>query len=172
MHALGDLRLRRPHRARPHREAEGDVVEHAHVAEERVVLEHEADLALARTLADGVLAMEAHGAGVRPLEAGHDAQQRGLAGTGGAEQGQQLARLHLERHPIEGEIVAEALADVEDLDAHGDTLPTRSGAKEGHSLVTAWSLKESAPRSLNGAPRTQAEVRQAYHVASTRENPQ
>ena len=48
MHALGDLRLRRPHALRGRTtQAEGDVVEHAHVAEQGVVLEHEADLALA-----------------------------------------------------------------------------------------------------------------------------
>jgi hypothetical protein len=91
------------------------------MAEQGVVLEHEATGARA-TLADGVLAMEVHAAGVRALEAGHDAQQRGLAGAGRSQQGQQLARLHLERQAVEGEVVAEALADVEDLDAHGDIL--------------------------------------------------
>jgi hypothetical protein len=97
------------------------------VAEQRVVLEHEADLALARALADGVLAVQPHATGIRPLEAGHDAQQRGLAGARRAEQGQQLARLHLERDAVEGDIVAEALADVEDLDAHGDLLYAKGG---------------------------------------------
>ena len=43
--------LRRPHAPRSHAQAEGDVLEHRHVAEQRVVLEHEADVALARTVA-------------------------------------------------------------------------------------------------------------------------
>jgi hypothetical protein len=37
--------------ARPDLQAEGDVLGHGHVAEERVVLEHEADTALAHGLA-------------------------------------------------------------------------------------------------------------------------
>ena len=45
--------------ARPHAQAEGDVLEHGHVAEQRVVLEHEADLALAHVRVGGVLAVEA-----------------------------------------------------------------------------------------------------------------
>ena len=44
--------------ARLHAQAEGDVLEHRHVAEQRVVLEHEADLALAHVRVGGVLAVE------------------------------------------------------------------------------------------------------------------
>ena len=52
--ALSDLRPRRPARARPDFQAEGDVVEHRHVAEERVVLEHEADVPLPHVEIEGV----------------------------------------------------------------------------------------------------------------------
>ena len=48
-HALANLRSARPHPAGPHAQAEGDVLEHAHVPEECVVLEDEPDLALARS---------------------------------------------------------------------------------------------------------------------------
>ena len=54
-----DLRLARALAARLDAQAEGDVLEHRHVAEQRVVLEHEADLALAHVHVGGVLAGEA-----------------------------------------------------------------------------------------------------------------
>jgi hypothetical protein len=46
--------------ARLHAQAEGHVVEHGHVAEQRVVLEHEAHLALAHVGVGGVGAVEQH----------------------------------------------------------------------------------------------------------------
>ncbi len=55
------------------------------------MLEHEADMALARALRQRVLAVEGDLAGIRPVETGDDPQQRGLARAGRAEQRQQLA---------------------------------------------------------------------------------
>ncbi len=48
VHLLADRRLARPLAARLHAQPERDVLEHRHVAEQRIVLEHEADLPLAR----------------------------------------------------------------------------------------------------------------------------
>ena len=53
-----DLLRGRPQVARPHAQAERDVLEHAHVLEQRVVLEHEADLPLTRLAPRHVLAVE------------------------------------------------------------------------------------------------------------------
>ena len=96
MHRVPDLVLRRPDGAGPDPEAEGDVLEHAHVAEQGVVLEHEPDLALAHRLVGGVLALEADHALIGRLQAGDDPEQRGLAGARGAQQGDQLAAGHVE----------------------------------------------------------------------------
>ena len=50
VHLAPDFRRSRAARARLHAQAEGDVLEHGHVPEQRVVLEHEADLPLAHVL--------------------------------------------------------------------------------------------------------------------------
>ena len=97
---LADLRLGRPDRAGPDPQPEGDVLEHAHVPEQRVVLEHEPDLALAHRLIGRVLAVEADRAAVGRLQPGDDAQQRGLARPGRAEQRHQLAARHVEVHVV------------------------------------------------------------------------
>ena len=60
VHARADLLLGRPSIARPHAQAERDVLEHGHVPEERVVLEHEADVAVAGALRGRVLAVDEH----------------------------------------------------------------------------------------------------------------
>ena len=52
--------------ARPHPQAERDVLEHRHVPEQRVVLEHEADAAIARVALGRVLAFEQHRCPRRP----------------------------------------------------------------------------------------------------------
>jgi len=77
--ALRDLVLRRARGAAGEPKAEGHVLEHRHVPEQRVVLEHEADSPLAGVLPGGVLGIEQHLAAVGVVEPGDDAQQRRLA---------------------------------------------------------------------------------------------
>ncbi len=103
---------------RPHAQAEGDVLEDAHVAEQRVVLEDEADAAVARAALGRVLAVEEHVAGVGELESGDDAQQRRLARARRPEQRDQLAFLHLEVHRAQRGEGAETLGDAACFDAH------------------------------------------------------
>ena len=91
-HLRRDLVVRRPMRARPHAQAERDVLEHRHVPEERVVLKHEADAALADLPVRRVLAVEQHAAPIGRLEPGDDAQQRRLAAARRPEQRHELAR--------------------------------------------------------------------------------
>ena len=116
---VGDLVVRRAMRSRSHAEAERDVLEHRHVAEERVVLKHEPDAALARLPVRRVLAVEQHAALVGRFEPGNDAQQRRLAAARRAEQRHELARAHLEADVAQGREAAERLADVPDVYAHG-----------------------------------------------------
>ncbi len=106
-----------------HAEPEGDVVEHAHVPEERVVLEDEADVALADADVGDVLVVVAHGAAVGDLESRDDPEQRGLAGARGPEQGEERPARHLEAHVVERQELVEALGDPDDPDAHPLRVP-------------------------------------------------
>jgi hypothetical protein len=98
-------------------EAEGHVVAHGHVRIERVMLEHHRDSAAAwRQLVDPA-PFEPHLARIRRLEAGDDSKQRRLAGSGRAEEGDELALLHGERDAIEDGSRAIGLADFVELEA-------------------------------------------------------
>ena len=107
----------RPLAARPDRQAVGDVVEHRHVAEQGVGLEDETDPPLLHRQPRRVVVAEANPAAVGGLEAGDDAQQRGLAAAGRSEQRDELARRDRQVDRREDRLVAEALADAGDLDA-------------------------------------------------------
>jgi hypothetical protein len=86
--------------------------------EQRVVLEHEADLALAHMMRRRILAIEEYLAGIGCLESGNDAQQGGLAAAGWPEQRRQFARREIQRDLIERDKIAKALVDVPDFDTH------------------------------------------------------
>src|SRR3954453_6324537 len=75
LHARPDLALALTDTARLHAQPEGDVLEHPHVAKQRLVLEYEADMALARAAIERVLAVEKNLARIGPFQAGDDPQQ-------------------------------------------------------------------------------------------------
>ncbi len=77
-------------------EAEGDVLRHGQVGEQRIGLEHHADVALVGLQPRDVLAADDDGAGGRLLEAGDHAQHGGLAAAGRAEEGDELAGADIE----------------------------------------------------------------------------
>src|SRR6218665_2488260 len=129
---LPDLRLARAQAAGLDAQAEGHVLEHRHVAEQGVVLEHEAHVALAHMHAGGVGAAEMDAAGVGRLQPGNDAQQRGLAAARGAEQGEQFARGNVQAHIAQRMEVAKLLADVADFYAHGLSFQRSGGRSGGH----------------------------------------
>ncbi len=91
-HPAPDLGVGRAFAARPHAQAEGDVFEYGHMAEQRVVLEHKADAAPLHLGIGGVLAIEQDLPAVRKLQACNHPQERGLARAGRAEQGHQFTR--------------------------------------------------------------------------------
>ena len=134
-------------RARLHPQAEGDVLEHRHVAEQRVVLEHEADMALAGAARQRILAVERHLAGIGPVEARDDPQQRGLAGAGRAEQRQQFAVADLQIDVVERGEGAELLDDVLDFNGHSELCPSsrrRSRTVFATSVISASSASSDA----------------------------
>jgi hypothetical protein len=125
-HLLLDRRVGGALGARAHAQAEGDVLEDRHVPEERVVLEHEAHVAVLHALVGGVLTLDQHATGIGSLEARDYPQQRGLARARRTQEGHQLAGRDLERNVGEGLEAAEALGDVLDLDGHGSFLSTHA----------------------------------------------
>lgn len=99
-------------------EAEGDVFEDGHVLEEGVMLEDEADVAVAGGAFGGVFAFENDGTLVGGFEAGDDAEEGGFAGAGGTEEGDEFAGGGFDGDVIEGFEGAEGFGDVLDEDAH------------------------------------------------------
>ncbi len=89
--------------------------------EERIVLEDEADAALAHGDIGGVLLAEIDRAAVGIFEAGDHAQDRRLAGTGRAEQRDELAAFDIERDAVHGTEGLELLDHVFEADLHGLT---------------------------------------------------
>ncbi len=82
------------------------------------MLEHEADAPLAQAELVGIDVAEEDLAAVDLFEAGHGPQQGRLARSRGAEQGDEFARLDLQRNAAQGRIAAEALGQV--LHGHGN----------------------------------------------------
>ena len=95
---------------------EGDVGEDALVRKEGVALEDGVDRPPIRWQSVDPPAVDGDAAGVRPLEAADDPQQRRLAAAAGAEQGDEGPRLDPQRDVVEGGRSAEALGDPVDDD--------------------------------------------------------
>jgi hypothetical protein len=110
------------HAAHPQREL--DVVGHGHVAEQRVVLEHEADAALARRYMGDVATAEQDPAVLDRRQAGEGAQQGALAAAARAEQHEELARRDVQRDVVDDRRAVVALRDLLELDRHADPRPT------------------------------------------------
>ena len=85
----------------PHPHPEGDVLEHAHVAEEGIVLEHEAHVPLSGVAVGDVGAILFDPAGVGPLEPGNDPQERRLARARRPEERQERPLGDVERDVVE-----------------------------------------------------------------------
>ena len=93
------------------REAIADVAGDAEVGEQRIGLEHDAVVALARGQPGHVAPGHPHGPEVLPLETRDDPQQRRLAAAARPEEADELAVADLERHALEGDDGAESLGD-------------------------------------------------------------
>src|SRR4029077_14217173 len=128
MDAALDFGLGGPRSAREHAKSKRDIFKYRHVAEERVMLKNETDLAIANADVARVLAMEEHLAGVGCFEARDNSEQRRLARARQSQQRDQLAGLDMEADMIDRNEVAELLADVSKLDTHAATLGAISSA--------------------------------------------
>jgi hypothetical protein len=132
--AAATLGLADPAHAQPVR----DVLEHAHVREERVVLEDGVDVALEGCRARDVATGELHRAAGRLLEAGHETQHRGLARPGRSEHREELAVGDLEVDAVDGTDVAEVLLEPGQADRGG-------GAGAAHRSPSAGVPTPCAP---------------------------
>ena len=103
--ACRDGRIRRGRTS----EAVGDVVEHIHVAEERVGLENESDPALLDRMARGVFAIEGDCSLRRGFQPGEEPKQRGLTRPGRPEQRQKFSWRDIEIDVVENKLGAERL---------------------------------------------------------------
>ncbi len=82
---------------RAHAQTEGDVLEHAHVPEERVVLKHKPDAALARALIGGASSPCSRTVlRVGRFESRHNPQHRRFAAARRPEERHELPRRHVE----------------------------------------------------------------------------
>ena len=75
------------------------------------MLQHEGDIALRRTPAVYVLAIEENSSGIRSFEAGNQTQRRCLAGTGRAKEHKELPIFDLEVEIGHGGMAAERLGN-------------------------------------------------------------
>jgi phenol 2-monooxygenase len=119
MHARLDVRFIRALFAGLDAQAEGHVVKHGHVPEQRVVLEDKAHAALAHVDIGRVLAAKEDLPRVGAFQPGDDAQQRGFAAARRPQQRHQFAAADVQADVAQGLEVAELLADVLNVDAHG-----------------------------------------------------
>src|SRR5579884_1227263 len=99
-------------------EAEGDVVEHAHVRECGVVLKHEADPAILSSRVGDIATGDPHHPLVGLLQPGDDPKQRRLARATRTQQRGQGALLDLEGYAIERDELPEPLGDPFYVDPH------------------------------------------------------
>ena len=106
---LADRRAGGAFLARQHAQAKGHVVGDGQVAEQGILLKHKADFALANVQVGDVLAVEKDLTLVGFFQPGDDAQQGGLARTGGAEQADQLAFLNIQIDVVQRGEIAETL---------------------------------------------------------------
>src|SRR5205085_1046654 len=102
--------------------ADADVLAHGHRVEELDVLERARDAAPddpVRRRAEEAPAGQAELAGVGPVEAGDNVEERRLAGAVRPDQPDDLVLARVERDTVEGDDAAEAPADVLDVEEGG-----------------------------------------------------
>ena len=125
------------------RQAELDVAPDTEVRKQRVVLPDETHPVTPRRPVEDVVAGDPDQTFIGRLEAGDDAQQRGLAAAARTDDGDELARLHPERRRREGDVVGEGLAHAFHREVRRATGRVRGG-RGCHGAVTLGA-KSSAP---------------------------
>ncbi|MNE04034.1 hypothetical protein D3C80_965560 [compost metagenome] len=139
-HFLFDRRGIRALTTRQHAQAKGNVVEHRHMAEQRVMLEHETHPAIARMHMADVGAVEAQLAAALVFQPGDNAQQRGFAGARRPQQRHHLTGGNIERDIVQYLGTTEELVDTVNLNAH-DFPPARDVHSDVPDAIAGHSSK-------------------------------
>ena len=156
-------------------EAEGHIVLDIEMREQRVALEHHVDRPPMRRHLRQIDTVEQDAAGIRPFEAGDQAEQSGLAAAGRTKQGKKLALVDIERQLVDRGVTAELLAQAFDAQQRrGRRIGPRRKAAPGETAFRKAARGRPAFRhspcrldSLhpcpkpNGAPRRRATTRNA-----------
>ena len=112
MRRFADEALDRGGGRAPLLETERHVLIHGHVRIERIALEDHGDVAVSRFGVGHIDAADEQPTGGRALQPGRQAQERGLAAAGRADQDDRFAVLKVDRHVADGDgSVGEGLAD-------------------------------------------------------------
>ena len=154
LHALLDLGLGKPARGRAQRKSE--IVEDRQMRVQRVLLEHEGDVARRRGLVRGIAAADMDATGVGPFQSRDQPQQRGLAGSGGPEEHDQLTVADGETHVLQRLDAAEALGYPFDADLRHGSPPTGGAVRRARCAGHCRRRYRTAP---GGRPGTSARRR-------------
>ncbi len=119
-----------------------DVLQHGHVREHRVLLKH--DAAIRAGFGGNRLAVEQQLAAGGRLGAQQHFQKGALAAAGGADQGDELAFLHVDIQALQYHVVAVALADV--LDFNHQWAPWAFHGNRRRDRVASSQSKRKASR--------------------------
>ena len=120
----------------------------AHVREERVVLEHHADIAFIRRKPIDRFAGEGDHALARPFEASQHVQGRGLAGAGRPQECQEFAAPDRQVQPFDGLEVAIHFFDVDEFDKRfvaASLVLGRLGGSARHRSIRLLAFSASSP---------------------------
>ena len=139
-------------------EREGDVVEHAQVGEEGVVLEDDPEIPFVRGAQDDGCPIDPDVAAGRHEEPGQHHEKRRLARSARPEQRDELTLGDAEAHVPDGDHVAECPGDREKLDlgariaAHESSVPPalRTTHRASLSTGTAWMNPSATPSPEGG----------------------
>src|SRR5262245_49777488 len=126
-----------------HPEAVAHIRRHAHVREQRVVLEHDADLAPIGRKIGNAPAVDRDLAAVGHQEAGDEVEERGLAAARRSEQGHQLAAADQQRYRVGRGDIAEAFGDAIELDRN--RVAGRPASRRNERRTFSGNAQRSAP---------------------------
>ena len=153
--AAGDLGARQA----GHAERRGDVVEHRKILIVDELLVDHGDVALLDRHGGDVAAIQPNLARGRPLQPGHQLNQRGFARQRGAQQDVEAVTLERDAGLVNVNLGADALDDVSELDRHAGAPPAagmiskgigiRTEDRKGRGQATSSPGKRSAPPGIS-----------------------
>ena len=165
---LGHARPDRLRTGPPFLQAERHVFRDALMRPEGVVLEHHAGVTKVGGEARDVLGAETDTAGIGKIKPGQTAQKGRLSAAAGAEQKENLPRLNGERHPVEGEHLAEAFGYLVDENADHSLMHYANRGRLESFVRPTPPISAANPRVIStGARQTQDDTRSGTRIPLT-----